>query len=64
MKAAWAHHRTDSRPVGSVLGTFRTTSAVDEARSTWVLSKDEARWRVRAFHRTYVQDIPIVPSAT
>ena len=47
-----------------VRGTFRTMSAVDEALATWVMSKDDGRWLIRAFHQTYVQDVPIVPSAT
>ena len=44
-----------------VRGTFRTGDAVDTGRATWVMTKEGGRWLCRAFHQTYVQDIPIVP---
>ena len=46
--------------VAIVRGAFRTAGGMDEARATWVLSKDDGTWRVRAF-QTDVQDVPIAP---
>ena len=44
-----------------VRGTFRSLSAEDTARATWVMHNEGGRWVCRAFHQTYVQDIPIAP---
>ena len=44
-----------------VRGTFHSGDAVDTGRATWVMTKEGVRWLCRAFHQTYVQDIPIVP---
>ena len=44
-----------------VRGTFHSGDAVDTGRATWVMTKEGGRWLCRAFHQTYVQDIPIVP---
>jgi len=50
--------------VAIVHGTFRSGSGAEEtARSTWVLSKEAGRWLCRAFHQTYIQDVPIAPQA-
>lgn len=46
-----------------VRGTFRSAGAEETARATWVMSKEDGRWLCRAFHQTYVKDIPIVPQA-
>ena len=47
-----------------VRGAFRSGDAADTGRATWVMTKEGDRWLCRAFHQTYVQDIPIVPQAT
>ena len=47
--------------VAIVQGTFRSASATDTARATWIMSKEDGRWLCRAFHQTYLQDVPIVP---
>jgi uncharacterized protein (TIGR02246 family) len=44
-----------------VQGTFRSASATDTARATWIMSKEDGRWLCCAFHQTYLQDVPIVP---
>ena len=46
-----------------VQGTFRSSGAADTARATWIMSKEGGRWLSRAFHQTYIQDLPIVPQA-
>ena len=45
-----------------VRGTFHSGDAADTGRATWVMTKESGRWLCRAFHQTFVQDIPIVPS--
>ncbi len=48
--------------VAIVRGTFRSAGAAEEAaRATWVISKEDGRWLVRAFHQTRLQDAPIAP---
>ena len=47
--------------VAIVRGTFRSPSSEDTARATWVMSKESGQWVCRAFHQTYVRDIPIAP---
>lgn len=44
-----------------VRGTFRSVEAADTARATWVMTKEDGRWLCRAFHQTYLQDVPIAP---
>ena len=51
--------------VAIVHGIFRSGDGAEEpARSTWVLSKEDGRWLLRAFHQTYVQNVPSAPQAT
>jgi uncharacterized protein (TIGR02246 family) len=50
--------------VAIVGGGLRTAGGMDEARATWVLSKQDDMWRGRAGQQTYVQDIPNRPLAS
>ena len=49
--------------VAIMRGTFRSPTGEENARSTWVMSKEDGRWRCRASHQTYVQEVPIAPQA-
>lgn len=47
-----------------VRGTLRAASGAEEAaRSTWIMSREGGRWLCRAFHQSYVADIPLAPGA-
>ena|SRR5215210_3237386 len=46
-----------------VQGTFRSAGAADTARATWIMTEEGGQWLCRAFHQTYLKDIPIVPRA-